>query len=50
MIASDKCHNLAVALHSLSRKIPYEDTQTAATSIAQCTSNILNVRVNFYLK
>jgi hypothetical protein len=40
---SNKCHRLAIALHSLSTRISYEDVQTAATVIAQCTVNALNV-------
>ena len=44
MLASDKCHQLAVALYAMARKISYEDVQTAATQIAQCANNALNVR------
>jgi hypothetical protein len=45
MIATDQCYDLAVALNSISTKIPYEDVQTVVTSIAQCTSNIMTVRL-----
>ena len=44
MIATDQCHDLAFVLNSISATISYEDIQTAATSIAQCTSNINTVR------
>jgi hypothetical protein len=43
MIASDKCYQLAKSLYSMTTSIPYEDVQTAANQIAQCTSNVLTV-------
>ncbi len=47
MLASDKCYQLAVALYSMAKKIPYEDVQTAATQITQCATNVLNVKRYF---
>ncbi len=44
MLASEKCYQLALALYSMAGEIPYEDVQTAATLIAQCANNVLNVR------
>ena len=44
MLASVKCHQLAVALYSVAKKISVENVQTAATQIAQCANNALNVR------
>jgi hypothetical protein len=44
MLASGKCYQLAVALYSMTETIPYEDVQTAATLIAQCANNVLNVK------
>jgi hypothetical protein len=44
MLASNKCYQLAVALCSMTGTIPYEDVQTAATLIAQCANNVLNVK------
>ena len=41
MTASEKCYQLALSLYSMSTIIPYEDVQTAANQIAQCTSNVL---------
>ena len=41
MIASDKCYQLAQSLYLMSTTIPYEDVQTAANQISQCTSNVL---------
>ncbi|CAF1071686.1 unnamed protein product [Adineta steineri] len=41
MIASDKCYQLANALYSMSNTISYEDVQTAANQITQCTTNVL---------
>ena len=41
MIASDKCYQLAKSLYSMATSIPYEDVQTAANQISQCTSNVL---------
>ena len=29
----------------MATEVPYEDVQTAATHIAQCTTNVLTVRV-----
>ena len=43
VIASDKCHQLASALRSMTTKVPYEDVQTAATHITQCAMNALTV-------
>ncbi len=47
MLASAKCYQLASVLYSMARTIPYEDVQTAATQIAQCANNVLNVRELF---
>ena len=44
MLASEKCFQLAAALSSMANKIPIEDVRTAATQIAQCANNALNVR------
>ena len=44
MLASSRCHQLASALRSMATKVPYEDVQSAATSIAQCATNALTVR------
>ncbi len=49
MLASTKCYQLASVLYSMARRIPYEDVQTAATQIAQCANNVLNV-TEFFLK
>ena len=43
IVASDKCHQLATVLRSMATQVPYEDVQSAATSIAQCTTNALTV-------
>jgi hypothetical protein len=43
MIASNKCNELAQSLSSMSTTIPYEDVQTAANQIVQCSSNVLTV-------
>ncbi len=43
MIASTRCYQLAQSLSSMSTTIPYEDVQTAANQITQCTSNVLTV-------
>ncbi len=43
MMASKKCHELAVNLNEISLEISFEDIQTAITLLTQCTSNILNV-------
>ena len=43
IIASDKCYQLAVVLRSMATKVPYEDVQSAATSITQCATNALTV-------
>ncbi|CAF1557461.1 unnamed protein product, partial [Adineta steineri] len=40
-IASNKCYQLAQALYTVSTQTSYEDVQTAANQIAQCTSNVL---------
>ncbi len=44
-MASEKCYQLATILYSMSDEIPYEDIQAASISIAQCSTNILNVRL-----
>ena len=44
MLASAKCYQLAVALQTMATTISFEEVQTAATQIAQCASNVLNVR------
>ena len=44
MIAADRCHQLAIALQSMAKSIPYEDVQTAMTDLTQCAINILSVR------
>jgi hypothetical protein len=44
MIALEKTDQLARQLHSMSKRIPYEDVQIAATQLIQCASNILTVR------
>jgi len=49
MIASQRCYQLAQSLYSMSTSIPYEDAQTAANQIAQCTSNVLTVIYFFCL-
>ena len=50
MLASEKCYQLAVALYSMSNQIPYEDVQTAATQITECTNNIMSVRMFFLIR
>ncbi|UJR38826.1 hypothetical protein I4U23_031491 [Adineta vaga] len=45
MIASTKCYQLALALQAMALKISYEDVQAASTSIAQCVTNVLTVRI-----
>ena len=50
VIASDKCHQLASALGSMATKVPHEDVQTAATSIAQCAMNALTVSYSHRLQ
>jgi hypothetical protein len=44
MLATDRCHRLAVALKSMSTRIPYEDAQIAAIQLTQCAANVLSVR------
>jgi hypothetical protein len=44
MIASDKCYQLCLALYSMATRIPYEDVETAATQLIQCSVNVLTVR------
>ena len=44
MLASDKCHELAIALYSLAKKVSYDDVQAAVTYLSQCASNVLSVR------
>ncbi len=44
MIASEKCYQLSLALYSMATRIPYEDVQTAASSLIQCATNILTVK------
>ncbi|CAF0859705.1 unnamed protein product [Rotaria sordida] len=41
MIASNRCYQLSVALHSMATKISYEDVQIASNQLIQCASNIL---------
>ncbi|CAF4886443.1 unnamed protein product, partial [Rotaria socialis] len=41
MLGSAKCYQLASTLSSIATSVPYEDVQTAATQIAQCTTNVL---------
>ena len=43
IVASDKCHQLATVLRSMATQVPYEDVQSAVTSIAQCATNALTV-------
>ena len=43
IIASDKSFQLAIVLRSMATKVPYEDVQSAATSITQCATNVLTV-------
>ena len=45
MIASRKCYKLAQSLYSMATRIPFEDVQSAVEQIAQCTSNVLTVRL-----
>ncbi|CAF1216235.1 unnamed protein product, partial [Adineta ricciae] len=40
-IASDKCYQLASALHSKSSQVFFQDVQRAAVHLAECTSNVL---------
>ncbi|UJR16862.1 hypothetical protein I4U23_003760 [Adineta vaga] len=40
-IAIDRCYQLTKALYSMSTQISYEDTQTAATQLLQCATNLL---------
>ena len=46
IIASDKCYQLAAVLRSMATKVPYEDVQSAATSITQCATNALTVSLS----
>ncbi|CAF2697542.1 unnamed protein product [Rotaria sp. Silwood2] len=41
LLASNKCYQLSLALHSMATKIPYEDVQAASTSLIQCATNVL---------
>jgi hypothetical protein len=43
MIATDRCHQLTVALKNMSTRIPYEDAQIAATQLIQCATNVFIV-------
>jgi hypothetical protein len=43
-VAASKCYQLAVALNSMATQISFEDIQTVATQLTQCTSNCLTVR------
>ena len=47
IIASHKCYQLAVVLRSMATKVPYEDVQSAATSITQCATNALTVSIRW---
>jgi hypothetical protein len=47
-IASKKCYDLSVALYAMSKRITYEDAQTAATHLMQCASNVLTVRLQLH--
>jgi hypothetical protein len=49
MIASEKCNELAQSLYSMATRISYEDVQSAASQITQCTSNILTVTLSSLL-
>ncbi|UJR08126.1 hypothetical protein I4U23_012402 [Adineta vaga] len=40
-IASNRCYQLALALHAMSTKISCEDNQMATTQLIQCASNVL---------
>ncbi|CAF3807836.1 unnamed protein product [Rotaria sp. Silwood1] len=40
-IASNRCYQLSVALHSMATKVSYEDVRTASNQLIQCASNIL---------
>ncbi|CAF3596750.1 unnamed protein product [Rotaria sp. Silwood1] len=42
MLASDKCYQLAWALHSMATIIASEDVQIAANYISQCANNVLS--------
>ena len=46
---SNKCHQLAKDLHSLSIKVPYEDIQMAGQQLLQCSANILTVNLLTFL-
>ncbi|CAF4254278.1 unnamed protein product [Rotaria sp. Silwood2] len=41
LLASNKCYQLSLALHSMATKIPYEDVQAASTSLIQYATNVL---------
>ncbi|CAF3751894.1 unnamed protein product, partial [Rotaria sp. Silwood1] len=41
LLASNKCYQLSLALHSMATKIPYEDVQVASTQLIQCATNVL---------
>ncbi|CAF3980133.1 unnamed protein product [Rotaria sp. Silwood2] len=41
LLASNKCHQLSLALHSMATKISYEDVQAASTQLIQCGTNVL---------
>ena len=44
ILATERCHQLALALHSLAKKTSFEDVQIASKLITQCASNVLTVR------
>jgi hypothetical protein len=48
MLASMKCHQLAIKLKEIAMRISYEDAQFASNQIAHCFNNILTVKI--YLK
>ncbi|CAF4521529.1 unnamed protein product, partial [Rotaria sp. Silwood2] len=41
MLASNKCYELSLALHSMAKRIPYEDVQIASNQLIRCASNVL---------
>lgn len=42
-LAADKCHQLAVALFSMARKVSFEDVQIASRQLTQCATNVVTV-------
>jgi hypothetical protein len=47
MLASTRCHQLAVKLKGIAMRISYEDAQFASTHIALCMNHVLTVRICF---